>query len=142
MNMKKMLAMIMALCLALSLCACGEAEENATEATEATETTAATQATEATEETEPVDDGTVVYKATVVDEGGNPIPGAMVQICQDTCYPGVTNEEGVVEWSVAEADYKVTFLSMPEGYTYSTEEQEFHFESGTTEMTITLTAVA
>ena len=143
MNMKKGIALVLARCMMLGLCACGGSQENETEATtEATETTVPSQTTEATEETEAVDDGSVTYKATVVDEGGNPIVGAMIQICSDTCYPGVTNAEGTVEWSVAEADYKVSFLSLPEGYDYSTDEQAFYFEDGATELTITLKAVA
>lgn len=140
--MKKIIAMLLALCLMLGLCACGTAQENENEETEPTETTGQIQ-TEPTEEaTEPADDGSVTYKVTVVDEGGNPIAGAMVQICLETCFPGVTNEEGVAEYTVAEADYKVSFLSLPAGYTYSTEEQEFYFEDGATEMTITLKAEA
>ena len=64
----------------------------------------------------------------------------MVQICLDTCFPGMTNESGVAQFSVQEADYKVSFLAMPAGFTYSTEEQEFYFEDGSTELTITLKA--
>ena len=118
MKIKNIMSLILALCLVLGLCACGGSEEA----------------------TEAVDDGTVTYRVKVQDEAGSPIVGAMVQICLDTCLPGMTNEEGVAEYQVAEADYKVSFLALPEGYTYTTEETEFYFDAGSTEMTITLKA--
>ena len=40
--------------------------------------------------------------------------------------------------NMAEADYKVSFINIPEGYTVET--NEFHFEAGSTEMTIVLKA--
>lgn len=146
MKIKNILSLILALCLVLGLCACGGGEETteteaATEAATEAVTEAATEAaTEAMEETEAADNGMVTYRVKVVDEAGNPIVGAMVQICLDTCLPGMTNEEGVAAYQVAEADYKVSFLALPEGYTYTTEETAFYFESGSTEMTITLKA--
>jgi len=146
MKIKSVFSLILALCLVLGLCACGGNEE-ATEATENTEavTEAATEAvteaaTEAVEETEAANDGTVTYRVQVVDEAGSPIVGAMVQICLDTCLPGMTNAAGIAEYQVVEADYKVSFLALPEGYTYTTEETEFYFDAGPTEMTITLKA--
>ena len=140
MNMKKLLAMVLAAVMMLSLCACGgEAEETqateTTEATQATEATQETQATEATEETEP--EGTV-YKVTVVDEEGNPVSGVMVQICFETCLPAMTNENGVAEYRVDEADYKVSFLMVPEGY--AADQNEYHFDEGAYELTLTLKA--
>lgn len=140
-NMKKMIAMALMLCIVLGLCACGAAEAEPTaEPTEAVVTEAPTEAPEET--AAPEDDGMTTYTVTVVDEGGNPIAGAMVQICLETCYPAVTNESGVAEYSVVEADYKVSFLSLPAGYDYADETQEFYFDAGSTEMTITLKAVA
>ena len=139
--MKNIFALLLALCMVLSLCACGA--RNNSDATDASETVPAVTVaqTEAPEETEaPADDSTAGYKVTVVDEEGNPIAGAMVQICMDTCYPGVTDASGVATFAVEEADYKVSFLSLPSGYTYSTEEQEFYFEDGSTEITLTLKA--
>ncbi len=83
-----------------------------------------------------------IYTVTIQDEEGNPIPGAMVQLCMDTCYPGVAGEDGVAQFQVPEADYKVSFLSLPEGFTYASDAQEFYFEAGSTEMTIVLKAEA
>lgn len=138
-HMNKIAALMLALCLILCLAACGgEDNTETTGSTSALETTAAQETTGAIGETE--DDGTVLYTITVVDTDGNPIAGAMVQMCMDTCFPGVTNENGVAEFRVAEADYKVSFLTLPAGYTYSTEEEEFHFADGSTEITLTLAA--
>ena len=119
------------LILVLMLCACGSEETP--------ETTAAPMETTAAPTTVPVDDGKVEYVIHVVDESGAPISGAMVQICLDACYPGMTDANGQAKFSVLEDDYKVSFLSLPAGYTYSGDAQEFYFEDGF-ELTITLKA--
>lgn len=133
-NMKNILAMLLVLCMALSLCACGNTDNTP-------ETTAATtpSTSEATEDTK--DNVQAGYKVTVVDESGNPIANAMVQICKDSCLPGMTDANGVATFNVAEDEgYKVSFMTMPAGYTADAE--EFYFEAGATEMTITLKAAA
>lgn len=142
MNIKKFSLLVLVLCLALSLCACGGSEAPATEApaTEAPATEA--PVTEAPETEAAVPDGMVKYTIAVVDEGGNPIAGAMVQMCKDSCIPGATDASGVATFTMPEDDYKVSFLTMPAGFELVDETSEFYFESGSTEMTITLKAVA
>lgn len=138
-NVKCLLALVLALCMVFSFSACGGAQDETEATTEAT-TAATTEAT--TETTEEVTEAEgVTYQVTVLDESGAPIAGAMVQICLDVCIPNVTDEAGVAQWTVEEADYKVSFLSLPAGYTYSTDAQEFYFD-GETELTITLNAEA
>lgn len=133
MKIRNILAAMLIFCMVLTLCACGnEPVSNDTNAT--TEASGAT-----TETTEKVDDGKVNYKVTVVDQDGNPVAGAMVQMCLETCFPGLTNENGVAEFSLVEADYKVSFVSVPEGYTADAE--NYYFE-GATELTIVLNAAA
>ena len=133
MRIKSVLALVLTFALLLTLAACGQAE------TPAGTTTSTTEAAEAT--TETVDDGKVDYTVKVVDESGNPVAQANVQICKDSCLPGVTNAEGVATFHVVEdAGYKVSFMVMPAGY--ESEETEFYFEDGSYEMTITLKAVA
>ena len=127
MNIKRISLLALVLCLAFALCACGGSDAPATEAPE----------TEAA-----LAEGMAVYTITVVDEGGNPIAGAMVQMCKDSCIPGMTNAEGVASFTMAEDDYKVSFLTMPAGFELVDETTEFYFESGSTEMTLTLKAVA
>ncbi len=135
---KKFFAALLALCLALSLCACGG--EAAVETTEAA--TLPPVAEQPAPETEAPVEENPTYTVTIQDTDGNPIAGAMVQLCMETCYPGIADAEGVARFQVPEAEYKVSFLSLPAGYTYSTEEQEFYFASGSMEMTIVLKAEA
>lgn len=137
MNCKRLLAVVMVLCLVIGLCACAGGGEESTTTEE--NTTEASTIVAAQETTEAEEGG---YTVTVVDEGGNPVAGAMVQLCLETCYPGATDESGIAKFPVEEANYKVSFLVLPEGYTYSTDEQEFYFEEGSRELTITLKAVA
>ncbi len=128
---KRFVIVALLACLTLGLCACGETD------TPENTTTAPVETTTAPAET--VADGKVTYTVKVVDEGGNPVVGAMVQLCKETCLPGATDAEGVAKFSVVEDDYKVSFMTMPEGY--EAEAQEFYFEAGSYELTITLKAV-
>lgn len=138
---KRLLMLAMVLGVVLCLCACAAEEPKPTEndATSpvATEPAATEEVTEA-----PVEDGKVVYTVTVQDEAGNPVAGAMVQICLEACLPTVTNDQGVATWTMEEAGYKVSFVTMPAGYDYTTDTQEFYFADGEYEMTLTLKAVA
>lgn len=147
MNSKRLLAILLALCLVLGLCACGqtpaeEPEDTQTVAPAPEQTEApAPEATEAPQ----VENTNPTYTVKIVDEGGNPIPGALIQMCQgETCMPGpLSGADGTVTFLVAEAEYKVSFLAgPPAGYDYSSQETEFYFEDGAYELTIVLKAVA
>lgn len=140
---KSILGVVLALMLILGLCACGETADNQTEgSTGAADTTGSSEQTEDT----AVDETTsgIVYTVTVVDEGGNPISGAMVQICQgENCMPSITDEDGKATYSVdEEAAYEAKLMSMPDGYEYTTEETVFAFADGSYEITIVLKAIA
>ena len=80
------------------------------------------------------------YTVTVTDAEGNPISGVMVQLCLDACYPAMTDTAGRAEFPVPPGDYKVSLLTLPEGYGYSNETQEFSFEKEKFSLTITLKA--
>lgn len=145
MNMKKfVLVCVLVLSMLLCLCACGEGEEKTT--TDPVNTTAPTEAptdapTEApTDPTEP--ENKPSYSVTVVDESGNPVAGAIVQLCLEACVPGVTNENGVADFYLPEAEYKVSFVNIPVGYELAGEETAFYFADGENTMTITLKAAA
>ncbi len=142
--MKTMLrigAVMMALCLMLCLCACGNDSQGDTDTTTTAPTT--TAPTEPT--TEPTTAPAVEpdYTVTVVDEGGNPVVGAWVQLCVEdgTCTPASTNEKGEAGFYLDEYNYKVSFMVLPEGYEYTSEQDTWYFEDGKTEMTIVLKAV-
>ena len=130
MNIKRFLTFALTVCLVFVLCACGEANSEP----------AGSSAPETTQEpTQTISDGKVEYTVKVMDEAGNPVASAAVQLCKDSCLPGMTNAEGVATFRVAEDDYKVSFMAMPAGY--EADAEEFYFD-GSYELTITLKAVA
>lgn len=147
---------MMALVLCFSMVACGAStsEEKTDETTkEATVNTGESaigtnddNTTAEPEVTEPVDDGKVDYTVTVTDEEGNAVAGAILQICDaENCLPSMTpsDENGVVVFHVEEAEYKVSFLALPEGYSYVDEAvTDFYFESGAKEITVVIKATA
>ena len=144
---KRIVTTILALAMALSLCACGGGNNDADKNTENKNTENSQMAEdtqkESESETTPVEDGKIVYKVTVVDEGGNPVANAMVQVCDDaTCFaPAPTNADGVAEFQLAEADgYKTKLVTNPAGYE-AVETDYVYFESGKTEATLTVKAV-
>ena len=126
---------------AIGLCACGgNGDENKT--TEPTTKKEEVSTTQKNEE-EPSDDAdTVKYTVKVVDEQGNPVVGAMVQLCKDSCVPAMTKDNGIAEFNLAEDDYDVKFAVFPQGYEYSSDEQVFHFEDGKTDLVITIKKVS
>ncbi len=129
---KRLVAMAAILCLLCGLCACGgnQPEESSSPESSTPTTTTTTQ---------PADDK-VTYTVTVTDEEGNPIADAMVQICSDLCVPARTDANGVATWSMEEDEYKVSFLTLPAGYTYADESiTNFYFDDET-ELTIVLKA--
>lgn len=130
MRIKHFLVFALVICLLFGLCACAGADTPA-------ETTAEPSIQETTM---PVDDGKVTYTVKVVDEGGNPVASAAVQLCKDSCLPGMTNAEGIASFRVVEDDYKVSFMTVPAGF--EAEAEEFYFDAGSYELTITLKAVA
>lgn len=161
MKLKSVMLLALALCLTLCLCACGgdtstgdKSSESTSPASSADTTKSSAEgSTTATTTTVPSDtavnttastqaqpvDGKVTYNVTVTDEAGNPIPGVFVQLCLDSCVPCITNAQGVATYSNMDvADYKVSFISIPEGYT--SDVNEFHFAEGSYELTIVLKA--
>ena len=81
--MKKLISALLLVSLVFCLCACGETQNN--NETTPTVTDPAP--------TEPEAQG-VTYTIRVVDEGGNPVAGAMVQLCSDLCLPKLTDADG------------------------------------------------
>lgn len=140
--MKKLLMSVLMLCMAVSLCACGNGGTDTEKDSEKNSESGQLPGSEKDNtEKESADSGKVRYTVKIVDENNKPIAGVLVQLCSDTCFPTSTNAEGVAEWNLAEAKYKASFLggdTPAAGYTYSTDAKEFYFESGKTEMTIVL----
>lgn len=143
--MKKLLTILMMLCMVVSLCACGNSGDNTEKDTEKNSESSQLPESEKDEnEKDTTATGKVHYTVKVQDDKGNPIAGALIQLCATSCFPTTTNAEGVAEWDLEEAEYKASFLNVDTpaaGYTYSTDAKEFYFESGATELTIVLKAV-
>ena len=147
-HMKMLISLALALSMVLCLVACGNNASNGSgngdagvgsTSSNVSADASVTGSGEGSSSGETVEDGRVTYTITVVDEDGNPISGAMVQICKDTCLPcGATNADGVVTVTTVEDDYKVSFMTPVAGYV--TEGLEFYFDEGSTEMLIILTA--
>ncbi len=135
-NLKKVLAVLLALGMLLCFCACGNNDDGETTTT----TTTTTAENDQTENDTAVENKGL--KVTVVDEGGNAVSGVMVQICKEACVPARTDDNGVATFSIEITDgYKLSVMSCPEGYEY-TGDAEIYLEDGTTEYTLVLKAVA
>lgn len=135
-NFKKVLAVLLALIMLVCFCACGGNEE------EKTTTTTTTTTTESNQTENDIAVENKGFKVTVVDEGGNAVPGVMVQICKEACVPARTDDNGVATFSIEITDgYKLSVMSCPEGYEY-TGEAEIYLEDGATEYTLEVKAVA
>ena len=161
MNMKK-LSILAACALVLSclLVACTQAPSDPTQSDEApAQTTAQTTAQQTDDRPDgqtddlimdapdiqspvlsPDENGKITYTVTVVDQNGDPVIGAAVQMCADLAclLPTPTNADGVAAFTIepAETCY-VTVISCPEGYTVDTT-QSFHFPEGSAELTVTV----
>lgn len=144
MKIKSILLIMLTVCLMVCLCACGgnDADNNSTTTTNGGNSTTTTTTTAApTTTTTTTVSGKVTYTVTVVDEGGNPVSGAFVQLCLEACVPCMTTEQGVATYpNMDEADYKVSFITVPAGYELPTE--NYYFEDGSYELTLVLKAVA
>lgn len=124
-----------------SFAACGQNSSSSSkpDGTKAPTEESGDAATEAPTEAQEPDDK-VTYTVKVVDEDGNAIADAMVQICSESCIPGKTDANGVAEFKVDKDEYHASLMKLPDGYDYTTEETEFYFDGDATELTITLKA--
>lgn len=133
----KVLALALILTMALSLAACGGETPTPTQAPTQAPEVKPTAPVMPEETSAPASDK-IVYKVTVVDEAGNPIEGAFVQLCLESCTPRVTDANGVATYEMdVEADYKISFVTVPAGYAA---EEAYYFPDGSFETTITLKA--
>ena len=138
--MKYIEKIVLAIVILGMLFTLGACAENPSENSDATQTPSMVVTNTPDAPTPTPDDGKVTYTVKVVDENNKPLSNVMVQLCLESCFPGLTGADGVATFSREEANYKVSFVSLPAGYTYSTDATEFYFEEGSTDMTITLKA--
>ncbi len=136
-NFKRMLALMLALVVVLSLAACGGDTETTVSTKDTTpESTASTAPS--TEATEPAEEYT--FRIRVVDAEGNPVVAAGVQLCKadGTCTVRDTNEEGWAQFNNEVEDGYTANIAYLADYT-EVNSEKVYFESGVTEMTLTLT---
>ena len=151
--MKRIVALLMALCLCTSLALCAvscDKETNSDETTASTteaptteETTEAPTTEETTEEvtTEAEEKG---YKVRVVDTDGNPVVGAYVMVCKgDTCsMPVATDADGYAKFPTVTDEGRQAKIGYElDGYVIDTTTY-YDFEEGSFEMTITVEKAA
>ncbi len=137
--MKKLIALLLVLTVALGLAACRKEDKKNPETDPDTTPVVTTTPEITTAPTETKDPNLVTYTVKIVDESGNPILDGVAQICSESCVPDMTNEGGVFSWEVAKDDYKISFIKVPAGFVA---EDAYYFEAGATEMTIVLKAAA
>lgn len=102
-NITKLLALVMALSMIFCMAACTtEDPENTTDGGSVNTTTTPTTS-DPEPSSEPSDDGMKTYTVTLKDSEGNPLSGVMVQLCLDSCAPGVTDADGVASFTQKEA---------------------------------------
>ncbi len=57
------------------------------------------------------------YRIYVVDEQSAPVPGFMIQFCDDSiCFMSPTDEKGLAAFAQPEGLYEVHVLTVPEGF--------------------------
>lgn len=137
--MKRIIMILLALCMMASFVACNEGGEVTTEAPETTAAPTETEAPDAettAAETEVAFNG---YKVTVTDKDGNPIAGVQIQMCDSKgCrMPKGTEADGTVTFDYETSDFHVLIAAEVEGYVVDTKE-EYFFENGGKELTIVL----
>ncbi|MBQ5837197.1 MAG: hypothetical protein IIW39_00855 [Clostridia bacterium] len=137
--MKKLIALMLFICVAVTLCACSEsAEGTESSAASVEESKAVSESVSESVSEASAEEQTAAFKVYVVDASGNPVAGVMIQLCKDTCIPAKTGEDGVATFKAEITDgYKLSVLTCPEGYTYEGE-SEIYLESGITEYTVEL----
>ncbi len=141
--MKKLIALLLLVCTVVCLCACGGNTEETQPQTDPQQTE--NETTEPQETENQIPEGKAEFVAYVKDEAGNPIANVMIQICLETCYPTMTDENGKATWIYEDAEgCKVSFpTGVPAGYAYVDESvTDFYFESGKREITVVLKAIA
>lgn len=140
-NMKRLIAVMMVLVIAVCFAACGGTEPTKAPTTTTPTTAPTTQPTTApTTQPTKAEPGYIVY---VVDQDGLPVGGATVLLCDEgMCYaPVVTNAEGAAEFSqknLVGAKAKIAAIT---GYTIDNPDYTMIAEGENT-VTLTVTKAA
>ena len=83
--------------------------------------------------------GDVTYTVTYVDQNGNPVPGVMCQVCDESmCQVFTSDESGVCQFTLPAKAYEIHTLMVPAGYAGDTTTVTKASAQGG-ELTVTLT---
>ena len=154
--MKKLFVLLLALGMLVSLCACGgnesannESSIDITTEDPASDTSDISENNESSTPSTP--EVTAAFTVTVIDQDGNPVKGAYIQLCKDSCIFKESNEQGIVSFDNEITDgYKLSVLVCPDGYTtentaYATDAEgkaaEVYLNAGITEYTVEIVKV-
>lgn len=158
-NMKRLIAVMLVLTMALCLVACGAQGNDPTTAKKPDPTTKpATQPTTTTPTTAPTEPAKPTHIVKVVDQDGNPVANIPVQVCdKNACYDALpTNENGIVEFYLPGIeDAKARILPSGSNPIYPINTQEYTIDANdaadadgyiyfgeNTELTFSVTKVA
>lgn len=130
--MKKLIILVVILCTALCLCACGG--ETATDDNK-------TSQSQPTESETTSEESIAKFTVTVVDQNGDPVPKVVLQLCKDICKPTLADENGVAIFNEEITDeHKLSLSVCPEGYeTEYVGTNYIYLEEGITEYTFEIT---
>ena len=69
------------------------------------------------EYTESAPAGDVTYTVTYVDQNGDPVPGVLCQVCDEsTCQVFTSDVKGVCQFTLPAKEYEIHTLKVPNGY--------------------------
>ena len=61
--------------------------------------------------------GDVTYTVTYVDQNGDPVPGVMCQVCDETmCQVFISDANGICQFTLPAKSYEIHTLKLPDGY--------------------------
>ncbi len=141
--MKQIISALILVSVLFCLCACGETNDVSSSADNSSAVSSQPEESKAVSEEESSSPSVESsFKVTVVDQGGNPVSGVMIQICKDTCIPAKTDENGMATFNIEiTAEHKLSVLSCPAGYEYGGE-AEVYLDDGITEYTVEVVKLA
>ena len=141
-TMKRLIAVMLILTIALCVVACTQPQDNGSKPTNNSKPTgtSGSTTTQPSSTTKP-GDPEPTYFVKVVDENGAPVAGIIVSLCDDNgCYdPAMTDAEGIAVFYNQGLTGAKAVVFKANGYEFSTEYTKFE---GSNTITITVTAIA
>ncbi len=82
-------------------------------------------------EVEALAEGEALYQLVFVDENGNPVEGAIANVCDDSsCSPMTSDANGMISFAKPAFAYHIQVIKVPEGYEYDTTQESYLDEKG------------